>query len=148
MHLLAHLATVIAMTLLPYIVLLNVLSCVRVCVCAGSGEPCCWPSLKHFWTLTLTSPGEPVQLSTACILPHPVSGPSPSVCSAPQTTVWQGKAESWSIVWCEHTVFFCSTSLLINTFVVFGRVTTTCMHALILSHSFKIHQMSLPCLHR
>ena len=48
--------------------------CVRVCVYVQAQESPAvgLPEPKHFWTLTLTSPGEPVQLSTACMLPHPL----------------------------------------------------------------------------
>ena len=93
--------------------------CVYVCVCVQAQES---PAvgLPDPKTLLDSDPHQSRRASTAEHCMHAatpsVSGPSPFVCSAPQTTVWQGKAESWSIVWCEHTVFFCSTSLHINTF--------------------------------
>ena len=67
--------------------------CVCVCVQAQESPAVGLPEPNHFWTLTLTSPGEAVQLSTACMLPYLCVWPLPLCvfCSSDNSLAGKGR---------------------------------------------------------
>ena len=79
---------------------------------------------------------------------HPLPANKHLRCTVPHSNCkYELFALSSIIAACLHTYILTYIVALIS-LVVMGRVTTTHMHALMLSHSCTIHQVPLPNLHR